>query len=119
SSWKSARGGHYSQSSNEREDAFGGRIELHGNTSALRRDLVVTSMTASCTCPRLRGCSAFMRSAHSRTRSSAGLARRHARCEQPALIDLRSWNVSGRSCHGFNEQIFGVDEQVPARGRSG
>jgi hypothetical protein len=28
---------------------------------------------------------------------------------------LRSRNVSGRSCHGFNEQIFGADEQAPRR----
>src|SRR6516162_8441957 len=34
---------------------------------------------------------------------------------QPAL---RSRNVSGRSCRGFNEQIFGADEQVPGRGLS-
>ena len=31
---------------------------------------------------------------------------------------LRSRNVSRRSCRGFNEQIFGVDEQVFLPGQS-
>src|SRR5262249_34185472 len=46
-----------------------------------------TSMTASCMYPRSRGCSAFMRWAHSRTRSSDGPEKHRGGCEQPALIE--------------------------------
>src|SRR5947207_7652829 len=46
-------------------------------------------MTASCMYPKLPGCSAFMRWAHSRMPSSAGPERRQANCEQPGHIEPR------------------------------
>src|SRR5262249_11459782 len=33
-------------------------------------------------------------------------------------VAIRSRNVSGRSCPGFNEQMFGADEQVADGGES-